>query len=84
MLGGLPITLMDRYRSKAAMRENRTITKCKYTDVCYLAEALQCYGYKLDCILYTKSNGKPVTPEEFHTAINELIDKTKAEDLHKL
>ncbi len=66
------------------MREQRVITKCKYTDVCYLAEALQCYGYKLDCILYTKSNGFPVTPEEFHRAVNELIDKTKAEDVQNL
>ncbi len=65
------------------MRETRATTKCKYTDVCYLAEALQCYGYKLDCILYTETNGVPVTEEEFHAAINQLIDKAKAEDFYK-
>lgn len=65
------------------MRETKPITKCRYTDVCYLAEALQCYGYKLDCILYTKSNGGPVTEEEFHNAINQLIDKAKANEFFK-
>lgn len=61
------------------MREHRTITKCQYTDVCYLAESLQCYGYKLDCVLYTKTNGGAVTEDDFHKAVNELIDKSKVQ-----
>ena len=60
------------------MPRERVITKCQYVDVCYLAESLQCYGYKLDCVLYTKSNGGSVTAEDFHKAINELIYTTKA------
>lgn len=59
------------------MLEKRTIIKCQYTDVCYLAESLQCYGYKMDCILYTKTNGGAVTEDDFHRAVNELIDKSK-------
>ncbi len=64
------------------MPRDRLVTKCQYVDVCYLAEALQCYGYKLDCVLYTKSNDGKVTEEDFHSAINRLIDKTKAKHLH--
>ena len=59
------------------MLEKGTIIKCQYTDVCYLAESLQCYGYKMDCILYTKTNGGAVTEDDFHRAVNELIDKSK-------
>ena len=64
------------------MPRDHTATKCLYVDVCYLAEALQCYGYRLDCVLYTKSNLGVVTEEDFHKAINELIDATKAKHLH--
>lgn len=63
------------------MPRERIIIKCTYVDVCYLAESLQCYGYKLDCILYTKSNGGQVTPEDFHRAINELIVRAKTDQV---
>ena len=65
------------------MPKERVVTKCQYVDVCYLAESLQCYGYKLDCVLYTKSNGGNVTTEDFHKAINELIDLTKTQYFEK-
>lgn len=59
------------------MRENKAITKCQYTEVCYLAELLQCYGYKLDCVLYAKIDGATVTEEDFHKVVNELIEREK-------
>lgn len=64
------------------MPDDRAIVKCLYVDVCYIAEALQCYGYKRDCALYTKTNKGTVTEEDFHKAINELINITKAKHLH--
>jgi hypothetical protein len=64
--------------------KDRVIIKCLYVDVCYLAEALQCYGYKLDCVLYTKTNKGTVTKEDFHKAINELINTTKVKHVHLL
>lgn len=66
------------------MSKDRVIIKCLYVDVCYLAEALQCYGYKLECALYTKTNKGSVTEQDFHQAINELINTTKAKNLHVL
>jgi len=57
------------------MVERKTRVKCFYTDVCYLAEALKCYGYKTDCILYTPIADHSATIDEFHTAINDLISK---------
>ncbi len=66
------------------MPKDHVAIKCLYVDVCYLAEALQCYGYKLDCALYTKTNKGTVTEEDFHKAINELINTTKAKRLHAL
>ena len=66
------------------MPRDRVIIKCLYVDVCYLAEALQCYGYKLDCALYTKTNKGSVTEADFHKAINELINTTKVKHLHVL
>jgi hypothetical protein len=68
----------------AYLPKDRVLIKCLYVDVCYLAEALQCYGYKLDCALYTKTNKGVVTNEDFHKAINELINTTKARHLNVL
>ena len=59
------------------MKEKKPRVKCFYTDVCYLAEALKCYGYKTDCVLYTPIGDHSATIEEFHNAINELIAKTQ-------
>ena len=52
--------------------------RCAYIKCCYLAEALDCFGYKLDCVLYLKSNNKFYTTKAFDDAVNTLIDKAKA------
>lgn len=58
--------------------------KCAYIKCCYLAEALECYGYKSDCILYLKSNNCFFTRKAFDEAVNRLIDRSKVrhEQLH--
>lgn len=52
--------------------------RCAYIKCCYLAESLDCYGYKTDCVLYIKSNNMFYTSKAFDDAVNRLIDKTKA------
>jgi len=54
---------------------------CAYTKVCYIAEAMDCYGYRMDCPLYLKSNGKFVSTAKFHDVVDQMIDKTKAKHL---
>ncbi|MCP4683871.1 MAG: hypothetical protein GY867_00330 [bacterium] len=51
--------------------------RCLYVDNCYLAEALECYGYKIDCPLYMRSNGEPCNDARFHAAMDRLIISTK-------
>jgi hypothetical protein len=63
------------------MLEKKPRVKCFYTDVCYLAESLKCYGYKTDCALYTAIDDHSATIDEFHKAINGLITKTEPLDL---
>jgi len=55
----------------------RTI-RCTYLKDCYLAEALECFGFKTDCPLYMKSNDEPCNEGRFHAAMDRLIRKTKA------
>ena len=50
---------------------------CAYKECCYLAEALECFGYKTDCVLYIKSNNRFYSRRSFDEAINKLIDKTR-------
>ncbi|MCK5127152.1 MAG: hypothetical protein KAR42_12935 [candidate division Zixibacteria bacterium] len=59
-------------------KERKKAERCAYIKCCYLAEALNCYGYKRDCILYLKSNDYFYTSRAFDEAVNNLIDKTKA------
>jgi len=59
------------------MSDKKPHIKCFYTDVCYLAEALKCYGYKTDCILFTPIADHSATIEEFHLAVNKLIIKAQ-------
>lgn len=63
--------LTKKYRHKKPQ-------ECAYIKVCYLSEAMDCFGYKLDCPLYIKSNGDFLPEHDFHEAVNKLIDKTKA------
>ena len=52
--------------------------RCAYLKDCYLAEALECYGFKTDCPLYLKSNDEPCNEARFHAAVDQLINKTRA------
>jgi hypothetical protein len=51
--------------------------KCAYFAYCYIAEASDCFGYKMDCPLYMETNDQRITEEAFHRAMNQLIDQTK-------
>jgi|GEM_PF-2348658 len=51
--------------------------RCAYLKSCYLAEALECYGFKADCPLYKQTNGEPYSQARFHAAMDRLIIKTK-------
>jgi hypothetical protein len=59
--------------------------RCVYLKYCYLAEAANCFGYKIDCPLYMVSNNEDVAENRFHKAMDQLINKTKLnhEDLPK-
>lgn len=50
---------------------------CAYRPACFMASELKCFGYKVDCVLYKKTNGVALPESEFHRAMNELIDKTR-------
>jgi hypothetical protein len=63
--------LADKYTPKE-------IQECAFVKVCYIAEAMDCFGYKSDCPLYKKSNAEVLSLEDFHEAVDQLIDKTKA------
>jgi len=52
--------------------------RCLYIRACYIAEGLNCFGYKADCPLYQKSNGKYCDEELFNEAMDKLINKTHA------
>ncbi len=56
----------------------KKISRCAYVKVCYLTEALKCFGYKTDCVLFQKSNGDYCKADEFDAAMDQLINKTKA------
>ena len=59
-------------------KEYKPSIRCSYINACYLADELKCFGYKIDCPLYMKSNGEYCDEGRFHDAMNRLIDKTKA------
>ncbi len=59
-------------------RPQKKLSRCAYVKVCYLTEAMRCFGYKTDCVLFLKSNGEACSEEKFHQAMDSLINKTKA------
>ncbi|NLI14845.1 MAG: hypothetical protein GX409_01015 [candidate division Zixibacteria bacterium] len=59
------------------MTETVQSKRCAYLKFCYLAEAANCFGYKIDCPLYMVSNNEEVSEYSFHKAMDTLIDKTK-------
>jgi hypothetical protein len=62
----------------------QTAYRCAYIRVCYVADALTCFGYRTDCPLYLKTNGAPHDLDRFHRAMDELIDKARAKSLDLL
>jgi len=61
------------------MKEKRftPVVRCAYIKSSYLAEKLQCFGYKTDCPLYQKSNGEYYSKASFDAAMDQLIVRTK-------
>jgi len=59
-------------------REKQKSEICAYKECCYLADALECFGYKLDCVLYRKSNNRFYTRKSFDEAVDRLINKARA------
>jgi len=51
--------------------------RCAYLKACYLGEAQECFGFKIDCPLYMKSNGEQCNEARFHAAMDRLIVRTK-------
>ena len=51
--------------------------RCQYVKECYLAEDLECSGFKFDCPLYLYSNERTYNKVSFDAAMDELIRKTK-------
>jgi len=56
----------------------KKIVRCTYIRNCYLAEALECYGFRTDCPLYLQSNDEPCNEARFHAAMDQLIKQTRA------
>jgi len=52
--------------------------RCLYIRACYIAEELDCFGYKSNCPLYQKSNGNYCDEEVFNQAMDKLINTTRS------
>jgi hypothetical protein len=53
------------------------VKRCGFAEVCYLADCLNCFGYKSDCPLYISGKSRPSSLADFHAAIDKLIQNTK-------
>ena len=63
--------------------KKKKVARCAYIKACFMAEELNCFGYKTDCPLYQKSNGMELSEERFNEALDQLINKTYAK-YHKI
>lgn len=59
-------------------KQPRRFSRCAYLQACYLAEELQCFGLKADCVLYLESNGQEYDQRQFDACMDELINTTRA------
>ena len=62
-------------------RKGKPAKRCGYFNYCYISEAQDCFGYKLDCPLYMVSNDKEILESRFHRAMDELIKQKKKKQL---
>lgn len=53
------------------------IKRCGFVAVCYLAESLNCFGYDRNCTIYRPEDGNPLSYDDFHEAIDQLIRRAK-------
>ena len=51
--------------------------RCTYLKDCYLADALECFGFKTDCPLYMRANDEPCNEASFDAAMDNLILRTR-------
>jgi len=70
--------LMENSSPKLGVKKHHE--RCAYIRCCYLADELNCYGYKYDCVLFQKSNGIDRSQVEFDRAVDKLIDRVRAKD----
>lgn len=56
---------------------------CAFVEVCYLADCLNCFGYKQDCPLFTTTHDGSLTSDDFHKAIDDLIQRTRVSYLDR-
>lgn len=62
----------------SAMSERKQHERCAFIRCCYLADELDCFGFKADCVLYQRSNGVMLPEEAFNNAVDDLIDRVRA------
>ena len=68
---------MGLEKTKNSKKIKKKSERCAYHSSCYIATELNCFGYKIDCILYRHSNGEELNSDRFDKAMDELIDKTR-------
>jgi hypothetical protein len=62
----------------SADADNPVKHRCAYVMICYLAEELRCFGFKVDCPLYRQSAGDSYNQDDFDEAMDQLIKSAKS------